>query len=649
MTFLTLLLFRVRLLKRRICGLLLLLLMFITTPLCAEAYRASFNKTDISEFISTVSKNLKKTIIIDPEVKGSISVRSEETLSDAQYYQFFLSVLEVYGFAVIEMPDEVLKVIPGKKAKNGVRPLMQEAGSHPGDALVSRVIPLRYITARELAPLLRELNDAATGSVVHYDPGNVILMTGRAAAIEQLTAIVESVDVPEDSDVETLTLENASAPEVAEIVNSLHADQQKSGKRAPARAVADQRTNTLLITGEAVARQHMIDTVLALDGKSETRSHAKVIYLKHAKARNLLEVLTGISGEVDNHAGQGSAARTISLLKDRVVKADEHTNSLIIQASPTEMNNLESIIHQLDIDRAQVLVEGIIVEVQDADGLGLGVQWFNKYGGGTQFPGAGTPVSDLSPRGMAASLGKFNGLAAGFYRGNWAGLFTALQTNSQNNILATPSIVTLDNMEAEFTVGQDVPVLTGSQTTSGDNLYQTVSRRSVGIKLKVKPQINQGNSVMLEIEQEVSSVAEEASKDNLGPTFNTRSVRNAVLVSNGSTVVVGGLLDNSSSQTQHRVPLLGRLPLIGPLFRYQSDKRAKRNLMLFIRPTIMRTQPDYAGTSATQRDKFTASLADDHTAEALRQRLDPPRQPGQSNHAVRDTQRLIADFYRVTP
>lgn len=619
----------------------------LSLPLAyAETYQASFRNAEIGEFINTVSKNLGKTIILDPSVKGFISVRSEETLDAEQYYQFFLSVLDVYGFAVIDMRNGVLKIVPAKNAKGGAIPLSKNGEIRAGDELITRVVPLVYVTAKDLAPLLRQLNDAAAGSVVNYDPSNVLIMTGRAAVIEQLAAIVENVDIPEDHSLDQLRMDNASAPQVAELLNTLHAGGRNGGKPA-AKAVADSRTNTLLIGGDAEARRAMMAAASNLDSENQRRGQAKVIYLQHASAENLLEVLSGIQNAPESGAAAGGAAPSISMMKDIVVKADKQTNALIINAPPDSLAELESIIAKLDINRAQVLVEAIIVEVQDADGLALGVQWFNQYGGGTQFPDSGTPVSGLAPGGLGSALANVNGLAAGFYRGNWAGLFSALKTNSENNILATPSIVTLDNIEAEFNVGQDVPMLTGSQTTSGDNVYQTVSRRNVGIKLKVKPQINKGGSVMMEIEQEVSSVSEAASKDNLGPTFNTRTVRNAVLVGSGNTVVVGGLLDGNGSRTQNSVPLLGDLPLVGGLFRYQSDKQSKRNLMLFIRPTIINSPQDYASSSDRQRNKFGEALGGSATSRQLANQLRQQLNNGQqSNNAVRETERLIADFYQ---
>jgi general secretion pathway protein D len=613
-----------------------------------EQYSASFKNTDIHEFINTVSKNLNKTVIIDPSVKGNISVRSYEVLDDAQYYQLFLSVLEVYGFTVIDMQNGVLKVLPAKNAKGAAIPLIK--GEHPavGDEVVMRMVPLHNVTAKELAPLLQQLNDAAVGSVVHYDPANVLLITGRAAVVNQLMAIVENVDRAGDHHVETLKLEHASAGEVARLINTLHKDEGKTpGGRPKAGIVADERTNSVLISGDEKARQRVIETVLKLDDEGETRGNTRVVYLKYAKAQSLLEVLNGVTSSLqDGQSTTGGVVPNVTMMKNVVIKADQQTNALIINAAPDVLRDLEQVISQLDIRRAQVLVEAIIVEVQDADGMSLGVQWFNQYGGGTNFPESGAPIAGMQPGGISETMGKVSGLAAGFYHGNWAGLFTALQTTGRNNILATPSIVTLDNMEAEFNVGQDVPVLSGSQTTSGDNVFSTVERKNVGIKLKVKPQINQGDSVLLEIEQEVSSVDAQAGNNALGPTFNTRTVRNAVLVGSNNTVVVGGLLDTTHADQDSSVPILSRIPLIGNLFSAKSQKMTKRNLMLFIRPTIIREQDAYNRVSDNNLVKFGRQQAEGQANTQLGQALSEQLALPGNTQALTEIQNDITAFYQ---
>ncbi|MEJ0234305.1 type II secretion system secretin GspD [Klebsiella michiganensis] len=581
-------------------------------------FSASFKGVDIQEFINTVSKNLNKTIIIDPAVHGTITVRSYDRLNDEQYYQFFLSVLDVYGFAVVDMKNGVLKVVRAKDAKTAAVPLASDAQPGKGDEVVARVVSVNNVPARDLVPLLRQLNDnAGVGSVVHYEPSNVLLMTGRAGVIKHLMEIVERVDKAGDRSVVTLPLAYASAADVVKMVTELTRDAGKSASSGLmiANVVADERTNSVLISGEPNSRQLIIAIVKQLDREQFVQGNTRVIYLKYAKATDLVEVLTGIGDTIQGE--QKSAKPAIALRKDITIKAHEQTNSLILTAAPDVMRDLEGVIAQLDIRRAQVLVEAIIAEVQDADGLNLGIQWANKNSGMSQFTNTGLPITTAIAganqykkegavdSSIASTLNSLNGIAAGFYQGNWAMLLSALSSNSKNDILATPSIVTLDNMEAMFNVGQEVPVLSGSQTTSGDNVFNTVERKTVGIKLKVKPQINEGDSVLLEIEQEVSSVADAASSSSadLGATFNTRTVNNAVLVGSGETVVVGGLLDKSVTDSVDKVPVLGDIPVLGYLFRSNSKKVSRRNLMLFIRPSIIRDRDQYRHASA---DKYHA-------------------------------------------
>ncbi|MDU1901660.1 MAG: secretin N-terminal domain-containing protein [Klebsiella pneumoniae] len=584
---------------RKMLPALLILTPLLFSPAAAEEFSASFKGTDIQEFINTVSKNLNKTVIIDPSVRGTITVRSYDMLNEEQYYQFFLSVLDVYGFAVINMNNGVLKVVRAKDAKTSAVPVASAAAPGEGDEVVTRVVPLTNVAARDLAPLLRQLNDnAGAGSVVHYEPSNVLLMTGRAAVIKRLLTIVERVDNAGDRSVVTVPLSWASAAEVVKLVTELNKDSSKSALPGSmvANVVADERTNAVLVSGEPNSRQRIIAMIKQLDRQQAVQGNTKVIYLKYAKAADLVEVLTGISSSLQND--KQSAKPVAAIDKNIIIKAHGQTNALIVTAAPDVMNDLERVIAQLDIRRPQVLVEAIIAEVQDADGLNLGIQWANKNAGMTQFTNSGLPISTVIAganqynkdgtvsSSLASALGSFNGIAAGFYQGNWAMLLTALSSSTKNDILATPSIV--------------------SQTTSGDNIFNTVERKTVGIKLKVKPQINEGDAVLLEIEQEVSSVADSASStsSDLGATFNTRTVNNAVLVGSGETVVVGGLLDKSVTDTADKVPLLGDIPVIGALFRSESKKVSKRNLMLFIRPTIIRDRDEYRQASSGQYTAF---------------------------------------------
>ncbi|MEQ9917912.1 type II secretion system secretin GspD [Pectobacterium aroidearum] len=625
-------------------------------------FSASFKGTDIQEFINTVSKNLNKTVIIDPSVSGTITVRSYDMMNEEQYYQFFLSVLDVYGFTVIPMDNNVLKIIRSKDAKSTSMPLATDDQPGIGDEVVTRVVPVNNVAARDLAPLLRQLNDnAGAGSVVHYEPSNVLLMTGRAGVIKRLMTIVERVDQTGDRNVTSIPLSYASSTEVVKMVNELNKMDEKSALPGmlTANVVADERTNSVLVRGEPNSRQRVIDMIKQLDRQQAVQGNTKVIYLKYAKAADLVEVLTGVGDSIQTDQQNALPA----LRKDISIKAHEQTNSLIVNAAPDIMRDLEQVIAQLDIRRPQVLVEAIIAEVQDADGMNLGVQWANKNAGTTQFTNTGLPITTMMAgadqyrrdgtlnTAASSALSSFNGIAAGFYQGNWSMLMTALSSNSKNDILATPSIVTLDNMEATFNVGQEVPVLAGSQTTSGDNVFQTVERKTVGIKLKVKPQINEGDSVLLEIEQEVSSVADAASSSstNLGATFNTRTVNNAVLVSSGETVVVGGLLDKSTNESASKVPLLGDIPVLGYLFRSNSTETKKRNLMLFIRPSIIRDRSQYQSASASKYHSFNAEEEKQREANGGKANLldnDLLRLPeGGNAYTFRQVQSSIVAFY----
>lgn len=594
----------------------------------ATEYSASFKNADIEEFINTVGKNLSKTIIIEPSVRGKINVRSYDLLNEEQYYQFFLSVLDVYGFAVVPMDNSVLKVVRSKDAKTSAIPVVDETNPGIGDEMVTRVVPVRNVSVRELAPLLRQLNDnAGGGNVVHYDPSNVLLITGRAAVVNRLVEVVRRVDKAGDQEVDIIKLRYASAGEMVRLVTNLNKDGNTQGGNtslllAP-KVVADERTNSVVVSGEPKARARIIQMVRQLDRDLQSQGNTRVFYLKYGKAKDMVEVLKGVSTSIEADkkgggatAGGGNASIGGGKL---AISADETTNALVITAQPDVMAELEQVVAKLDIRRAQVLVEAIIVEIADGDGLNLGVQWANTNGGGTQFTNAGPGIGsvaiaakDYKDNGTTTGIAKlaesFNGMAAGFYQGNWAMLVTALSTNTKSDILSTPSIVTMDNKEASFNVGQEVPVQTGKQnSTSGDTTFSTIERKTVGTKLVVTPQINEGDSVLLTIEQEVSSVGKQASgTEGLGPTFDTRTVKNAVLVKSGETVVLGGLMDEQTKEEVSKVPLLGDIPVLGYLFRSTSNTTSKRNLMVFIRPTILRDANVYSGISSNKYTMFRA-------------------------------------------
>ncbi|MBL0457005.1 GspD family T2SS secretin variant ExeD [Aeromonas enteropelogenes] len=593
----------------------------------ATEYAASFKNVEIEEFINTVSKNLNRTVIIEPSVRGKINVRSYDLLNEDQYYQFFLSVLDVYGFAVVPMDNGVLKVLRSRDAKTSAIPVVDGSNPGSGDEMVTRVVPVRNVSVRELAPLLRQLNDnAGGGNVVHYDPSNVLLITGRAAVVNRLVEVVNRVDRAGDQEVDIIKLKYASAGEMVRLVTNLNKDGNPQGSTASLllspKVVADERTNSVVVSGEPKARARIIQMVRQLDRDLQSQGNTRVFYLKYGKAKDMVEVLKGVSSSIEADKKGGTAATTggASIGGGKLaISADETTNALVITAQPDVMAELEQVIAKLDIRRAQVLVEAIIVEMADGNGIDLGVQWNHADYGTVQFPGTNVPITskvaadkalDLGQPELSAALMKnVTGMAAGFYHGDWSMLVTALASNTKNDILSTPSIVTMDNKEASFNVGQEVPVQTGSQSsTTGDNIFNTIERKTVGTKLVVTPQINEGDSVLLAIEQEVSSVAKSQATgtSTLGPTFDTRTVKNAVLVKSGETVVLGGLMDEQTKEEISKVPVLGDIPVLGYLFRSTSNTTAKRNLMVFIRPTILRDANVYSGISSNKYSLFRA-------------------------------------------
>ena len=602
----------------------------------SEQYAANFKGTDIQEFINIVGKNLNKTIIVDPTVRGKINVRSYDLLDDEQYYQFFLNVLQVYGYAVVEMENRVIKVIKDKDAKTAAIRVADDGSPGLGDEMVTRIVALYNTEAKQLAPLLRQLNDnAGGGNVVNYDPSNVLMISGRAAVVNKLVEIVRRVDKQGDTEVQVVSLEYASAGEIVRIIDTLYrstANQAQMPGQAP-KVVADERTNSVVVSGDEKSRQRVVELVRRLDAEQASTGNTKVRYLRYAKAEDLVEVLTGFAEQLqsDQDSGQSSSKRR----KEINIMAHLDTNALVISAEPDQMRTIESVVNQLDIRRAQVLVEAIIVEVAEGDDVGFGIQWASASGGGTQFNNLGPTIGEIgagvweaqgqegttvcTENGtctenpdtdgditlLAQSLGKVNGMAWGIAMGDFGALIQAVSSDTKSNVLATPSITTLDNQEASFIVGDEVPILTGSQNSSNGNSnpFQTVERKEVGVKLKVVPQVNEGNAVKLTIEQETSGIN---GKTGVDVTFATRRLTTTVMADSGQIVVLGGLISEETQESVQKVPFLGDLPIIGHLFKSSSSGVKKKNLMIFIKPTIIRDGITMEGIAGRKYNYFRA-------------------------------------------
>lgn len=601
--------------------------LLFSTNTSAAKYSPNFKGTEIAEFINIVGKNLKKTMIVDPNVRGKVNLRTQDELTEKQYYQVFLNVLEVYGFAAVEMDNNVVKIIRNKDAKTSSIPVVGNENPGVGDEMVTRVVEVKNVTVRELTPLLRQLSDqAGGGNVVNYDPANVIMLTGTAAVVNRLVKIIERVDKAGDQDVQIIKLKYASAAEMVRIVEAMN---KSSGGKAGTptflipKIVADERTNSVIVSGESQARARIAKLISRLDSELETNGNTRVYYLKYSKAEDLVKVLEGVSKSIEaESAGTKSSSKGSSKKRNVSIDAHEDTNTLVITAQQDMLRSLEAVIRKLDVRRAQVLVEAIIVEVFESDGVSLGVQWFSEAGGFTQFNNGPVSISGVAAAAEAAQstpgtkgstvtsesgavtvnpdqadtkgdyslaatlLGSVSGGMFGIMKNGWGAIIQAVSNDTNSNILATPSITTLDNEEAHFLVGQEIPILTGSTAGSNNgNPFQTVERQEVGIKLTVTPQVNEGTGVQLTIEQEVSSVSGATGVDI---SINKREIKTVVMADSGATVILGGLIDEDVQESVQKVPLLGDIPFIGHLFKSTTTSTRKRNLMVFIRPTIIR-------------------------------------------------------------
>ncbi|GAB5124691.1 type II secretion system secretin GspD [Escherichia coli] len=603
-----------------------LLSLILMAVLCSSSSRAeentftaSFKDTDLKSFIETVGANLNKTIVMGPDVQGKVSIRTITPLNERQYYQLFLNLLEAQGYAVVPVENNVLKVVKSGAAKTEPLPLTGEGHeNYAGDEMVTRIVPVRNVSVRELAPVLQQMTDLdGSGSIVNYEPSNVIMLTGRASVVKRLTEVIQRIDREGNRTEEVIPLDNASASEIVRVLESLT---RNSSENQPAtlksQIVADERTNSVIVSADPSTRDKMRRLIRRLDSEMERSGNSQVFYLKYSKAEDLVDVLKQVSGTLTS--AKEEAESTTGSGRDVVsIAASKHSNALIVTAPQDIMQSLQSVIEQLDIRRAQVHVEALIAEVAEGSNINFGVQWMSKDTGFMQFAnGTQIPIGSLS---MAVSQAKpqkgstvisengattinpdtegdlsrlsqllsgFSGTAVGVVKGDWAALVQAVKNDSGTNVLSMPSITTLDNQEAFFMVGQDVPVLTGSAVgENNSNPFNTVERKKVGIMLKVTPQINEGNAVQMVIEQEVSKVEGQTSLDVV---FGERKLKTTVLANDGELIVLGGLMDDQAGESVAKVPLLGDIPLIGNLFKSTADKKEKRNLMVFIRPTILR-------------------------------------------------------------
>ena len=599
-------------------------LLLVQPALADETVSLSFVNADIPSVVKTIGAHTGKTFIIDPRVTGTMNIISQTPVSKEIAYQILLSALRVSGFAAIEERG-VVKIVPETDGKTSGA-LVDRSTQVAGDRIITQVFTLQNESASQLAQVLRPLV-APNNFIGAYPGSNVLVIADYASNVNRIAKIIASIDVPAGAEMQVIKLQYASAVDVVNLIKSLmpetNANPANPGAPAKISLAVEPRTNSLLVRADTQQLVARIKTLIAgLDIPTAAGGNIHVVYLRNAEAVKVAETLRGLlagsSGATasapatSTPAAAGTAPNTstgaASSAVSSSIQAYASTNSLVIVAPDHVYNSLRTVIDKLDARRAQVYVEALVVEVSASVASEMGIQWqdlsgLNRNGaqviGGTNFGGAGTNII-----GAAGNISAVNaGLNLGIVRGrinipgvgevlNLGALARALEADQKGNVLSTPNILTLDNEEGKITVGQTVPFLTGSftQTTTGaTNPFQTVERKDVGLTLKVTPQVAEGGTVKLKAFLEVSSVVPTTTAvKSVDLITNKRSIENTVLVDDGQIVVIGGLISDDSKNNESKVPLLGDIPFLGNLFKYQTKNRDKTNLMVFLRPTVLR-------------------------------------------------------------
>ncbi|MGC3448825.1 GspD family T2SS secretin variant XcpQ [Pseudomonas aeruginosa] len=558
---------------------------------------------DIREFIDQISEITGETFVVDPRVKGQVSVVSKAQLSLSEVYQLFLSVMSTHGFTVVAQGDQA-RIVPNAEAKTEAG-----GGQSAPDRLETRVIQVQQSPVSELIPLIRPLVPQY-GHLAAVPSTNALIISDRSANIARIEDVIRQLDQKGSHDYSVINLRYGWVMDAAEVLNNAMSRGQAKGA-AGAQVIADARTNRLIILGPPQARAKLVQLAQSLDTPTARSANTRVIRLRHNDAKTLAETLGQISEGMKNNGGQGGEQTGGGRPSNILIRADESTNALILPADPDTVNALEDIVRQLDVPRAQVLVEAAIVEISGDIQDAVGVQWaINKGGMGgtrTNFGNTGLSIGTLlqalkddKPPALP------DGAIVGIGSSSFGALVTALSANSKSNLLSTPSLLTLDNQKAEILVGQNVPFNTGSYTTNSEgssNPFTTVERKDIGVNLKVTPHINDGAALRLEIEQEISSIAPSVQQvSNTDIITNKRSIKSTILAENGQVIVLGGLIQDDVVQAESKVPLLGDIPWLGKLFRSTKDTHTKRNLMVFLRPTVVL---DGAGLAAISGKKYS--------------------------------------------
>jgi general secretion pathway protein D len=617
-------------------------------PAQQQRITPNFKDADITQIAEAVSAATGKNVIIDPRVRAQVTMLSATPMSPEAFYQTFLSILAVYNF--IAIPDgNVVKILPDANARQSPSIDLPDSVSPTSDEIVTQVIDVKNVNAAQLVPILRPMIPQY-GHLAAYPAGNILIISDRANNVNRMMRIIRRIDQVGDQDIEVVPLQNASAAEVVRVMNSLYQGAAAAAEGGtPIRLVADERSNSVLISGDQNQRLRVRTLIAGLDTPLEAGGDTRVRYLHYANADKiapkLKEQMTGIAQAAGGAGGApgGGQSPQAQAEKNSLIWADPSNNALIITAPPKVMRQIMAIIDKLDIRRPQVLVEAIIADVNVTKQAELGVNWA-AFGTGSNVPAAafvspigGTSIVDLAtavqnPANISTQL--LNGTTLGLGRigtgsVNFAAILRAISSDAHTNIIATPSAITMDDQEAELKVAQEVPFVTGQFSNTGTatngavNPFQTIQREEVGTILKVTPTISaEGTAVMLKLSIEDSNIGQRPA-GAVDLVTNKRTVTTNVLVEDGGVLVLGGLIKHQNLKQESRIPILGSIPLIGLAFKTRSNTAEKDNLMIFLRPKILR-EPSQA---AYETDLKYNYLQDQQ--RSFERREIPPLLPGE--------------------
>lgn len=614
-----------------------------------EPVMLNFVNVDIDTVVKAIGEISGKNFVLDPRVKGTVNIVSARPVPRELSYQILLSSLRMQGFSAVE-GDGVIKIVPEADAKLHAR--VGNARRGDGDRLITKVFILRHGSANQLVPVIRPII-SPNNTVAAMPQANAVVVTDYADNIRRIEAIIDSIESASAADSMVLPVKYASAIEMASQLNKLLQEGSTGAANAAdggrVTIVPDARSNVLLVRADSSGRLAKVKNLLTLlDQPSQAGANVRVVYLRNAEATRVAQTLRSLlsadapaasnsapaSGQAASASGTAKATDSNSGALGSTIQADVANNALIMNVPDAMYQNLRNVIDMLDRRRAQVFVEALVVEVSAERAQEVGMQWQSLSGlgnggtsviGGTNFPATGNPgILNVATGGTAgiSALAGSSGLTVGLSKGsvtipgigqilNLGLLARALEKEAEGNVLSTPNLMTMDNEEAKIVIGQNVPFLTGSYSNTGNgggnngsvsSPFQTYERKDVGLTLKLTPQISEGGLVKMKILQEVSSVEETSRNNPAGLTTNKRAIETTVTVDDGSIVAIGGLIQESVSDGENKVPLLGDIPVLGWLFKYQQKQRKKTNLMVFLKPTILRDDGSARGLASDRYD-----------------------------------------------